>query len=178
MSKEEELAKVLKNLREKYGDYVVDSICDMLIDIVSDEFKLRLLLPKLEEIGEIQELKYRGVILTEMERDVYEFVKNCLETNYYVTVKDIHESDLPKKYSSLRHPNLISKVLNSLVEKGLLGKVRVGKTVGFTTPEEAIKEALRLMPDRKNIDVNIWEISKVTGLPVEKILAVLKSMSG
>ncbi len=49
------------------------------------------------------------------------------------------------EYPSLRHRTHASSVLNSLVSKRTLGKIKIGNSYYFTTPVEAVLES-RMRP--------------------------------
>jgi hypothetical protein len=68
-------------------------------------------------------------------------------------------------------------VLNSLVSKGVLGKIKVSSSQYFTTPVEAVMDCLKQRgeaPDRCSPD----RIAEETGMPLAVVLEVIGGLLG
>lgn len=72
--------------------------------------------------------------------------------------------DIGSEYSSLQYRSHVSDTLNSLLDKGQVGKIESGGTTYYTTPKAAIRHWLteRGMPE----EVPIVELADDTGVPV------------
>ena len=163
----EKLAGLLS--ADEYGDVVAE----MLVEILADERKRNIFVVKLQELNNEVKAIDREITLTPMEQDVLDFV---LARKQPLTAGEMSEG-IGLTYSSLRHRTHASSVLNSLVSKGSLGKIKIGPSYYFTTPEEAVMECLKRRgeePDR----CSPVRIADETGVPLAVVLEVIGGLLG
>ena len=82
---------------------------------------------------------------------------------------------LGDKIDSLKYRTHVNDTLNSLVRKGLIGKITYGKRVLFLTPEEAVIQAMKdleMLPTR----CNIKKIAEYTNLDIHKVVRIIEKM--
>ena len=90
-----------------------------MLDYLSDKRKSNLLITTLASLRD-EIAKYEHIKLTPAEKEAYKLV---LE-NGCVTFEDL--SKLSVKFASFKHRSHTSVIMNSLVEKGLIGKIKQG----------------------------------------------------
>jgi len=158
----EELFEILK--KHENGE----KIALLLLDYLSDERKSNLLITTLASLRD-EIAKYEHIKLTPAEKEAYKLVleKGC------VTFEDL--SKLSVKFASFKHRSHTSVIMNSLVEKGLIGKIKLGKETIYATPKEAVLWALKEI-GKMPTECNPKEISELTGLPIVKVLEVLDEL--
>ncbi|MEA3282109.1 MAG: reverse transcriptase N-terminal domain-containing protein [Euryarchaeota archaeon] len=108
-----------------------------------------------------------------MERGVLDFV---LAKKQPLNAREV-SGGMGDRYSSLRHKTHASSVLNSLVSKGSLGKIKIRPSYYFTTPEEAVIECLKRRgeePDR----CSSVRIAGETGVPLAVVLEEIGGLLG
>ena len=79
------------------------------------------------------------VRLTKLEEVAKDIV---LKMKRPITAEEVSEK-AEGKHRSLKHPSHTSGILNSLVNKEILGKVRIMGRVYFTIPREAVMDQLK-----------------------------------
>jgi len=158
---------------------VIDELCQKLREIEEGETIALLILDYLMNdrkitlmsiLASFREEKYEQPKLTKMEKAVYELVKELGA----VTIDDVIEN-LGDKIESLKYRTHANDTLNSLVRKGLIGKIGYGKNVLFLTPEEAVIQAMKdleMLPTR----CNIQKIAEYTNLDIHKVVSIIKKM--
>ncbi len=163
----EKLAGLLS--ADEYGDVV----SEMLVEILAEERKRNIFVVKLQELANELKAIDQEIKLTPMERDVLDFV---VATKQSLSASEVSKGMLAY-YPSLRHRTHASSVLNSLVSKGVLGKIKAGPGYYFTTPVEAVMECLKRRgeePDRCSPS----RIADETGVPLAVVLGVIGGLLG
>jgi len=163
----EKLAGLLS--ADEYGDVVAE----MLVEILADERKRNIFVVKLQELASELKAIDQEIKLTPMEEGVLEFV---IATKQSLSASEVSKA-MRVYYPSLRHRTHASSVLNSLVSKGVLGKIKVGPGYYFTTPVDAVMECLKKRgeePDR----CSPVRIADETGMPLAVVLEVIGGLLG
>ena len=163
----EKLAGLLS--ADEYGDVVAE----MLVEILAEERKRNIFVVKLQELANELKAIDQEIRLTPMAQDVLDFV---LAGKQPLNAGEVSDG-LGVKHPSLRHRTHASSVLNSLVSKGVLGKIKVGRSYYFTSPVEAVMECLKKRgeePDRCSPD----RIADETGMPLAAVLEVIGGLLG
>ena len=163
----EKLAGLLS--ADEYGDVV----SEMLVEILAEERKRNIFVVKLQELANELKAIDQEIRLTPMEQDVLDFV---VATKQSLSASEVSKGMLAY-YPSLRHRTHASSVLNSLVSKGVLGKIKAGPGYYFTTPVEAVMECLKRRgeePDRCSPS----RIADETGVPLAVVLEVIGRLLG
>jgi len=145
----------------------------MLVEILADERKRNIFVVKLQELANEVRAIDQEITLTPMAQGVLDFV---LAKKQPLTAGEVSDG-MGLRYSSLRHRTHASSVLNSLVSKGSLGKIKIGPSYYFTTPEEAVIECLKRRgeePDR----CSPVKIADETGMPLAVVLEVIGRLLG
>ena len=111
---------------------------------------------------------------TQAERIVRELV---LASESLLTADDVVRM-APAYPRSLRHRSGASAVLNTLVSRGELGKVNLGRETHFTSAKEAVRQAqiawMREHPDQGPERTDPAAISAMTGLSSAQIIRALR----
>lgn len=68
-------------------------------------------------------------------------------------------------------------MLNALVSKGLLGKIKIGKSFYFTSPEEAVIECLKRRGEEPNLCPAV-RIAEEIGMSLAVVLEVIGGLLG
>jgi len=163
----EKLAGLLS--ADEYGDVIAET----LVAILAEERKRNIFVAKLQELANDVKAIDQEITLTPMERGVLDFV---LAKKQPLNASEV-SGGMGGRYSSLRHRTHASRVLNSLVLKGVLGKIKVGQSYYFTTPEEAVIECLKRLgeePDR----CSPVRIAGETGMPLAVVLEEIGGLLG
>jgi hypothetical protein len=158
----EKLAGLLS--ADEYGDVIAET----LVEILAEERKRNIFVAKLQELANEVKAIDQEITLTPMERSVLDFV---LASKQPLNASEASVG-LGALHPSLRHRTHASRVLNSLVSKGSLGKIKIGPSYYFTTPEEAVIECLKRRgeePDR----CSPVRIAVDAGMPLEVVLEVI-----
>jgi len=158
----EKLAGLLS--ADEYGDVVAE----MLVEILAEERKRNIFVVRLQEVRNEVKAIDQEITFTPMERSVLDFV---LAGKQPLNASEVSDG-MGAEYPSLLHRTHASSVLNSLVSKGVLGKIKVGRSYCFTSPEEAVMECLKRRgeePDR----CSPVRIAAETGMPLAAVLEVI-----
>ncbi|ODS41227.1 MAG: hypothetical protein A7315_06795 [Candidatus Altiarchaeales archaeon WOR_SM1_79] len=166
------LSKLLEDMGEE-GEKMATQINRLLVD----DRLLHLLKIQLEDLEqEIATLSLRqDITLKRRERIVREFI---LDQKRPLTAEEIANS-LGKEHKSLGYGTHISAVLNSLMDKGIVGKVKIGRKHYFTNPKEAVMGALKqmgMMPKEEYTSDEIRALSDATGMPISSVLLTLDEL--
>jgi len=156
----DELCQKLREIEEG------ETIALLILDYLMNDRKITLM----SILASFREEKYEQPKLTKMEKAVYELVKELGA----VTIDDVIEN-LGDKIESLKYRTHANDTLNSLVRKGLIGKISYGKNVLFLTPEEAVIQAMKdleMLPTR----CNIQKIAEYTNLDIHKVVSIIERM--
>ena len=140
---------------------------------VPEERKRNIFVVKLQELANELKAIDQEITFTPMEQSVLEFV---IATKQSLSASEVSKG-MSAEYPSLRHRTHASSVLNSLASKGVLGKIKVGQSYYFTTPEEAVMECLKRRgeePDR----CSPVRIADETGMPLTAVLEVIVGLLG
>ncbi|WP_318566953.1 hypothetical protein [Salinigranum marinum] len=86
--------------------------------------------------------------------------------------------DIVEESKSLRHRSHVSKVLNRLVAKGELGKLRHNQTIYYVSPKEAVRQWKQQRGYDGEIPVEqvINEVVEETGLPIGQAQQILSEL--
>jgi hypothetical protein len=163
----EKLAGLLS--ADEYGDVV----SEMLVEILAEERTRNIFVVRLQELANELKAIDQEIRLTPMEQGVLGFV---IATKQPLNASEVSDG-LGAGYPSLRHRTHASSVLNSLVSKGVLGKIKVSSSQYFTTPVEAVMECLKRRgeePDR----CSPVRIGDETGMPLAAVLEVIGGLLG
>ena len=163
----EKLAGLLS--ADEYGDVVAET----LVEILAEERKRNIFVAKLQELANEVKAIDQEITFTPMERSVLDFV---LVKKQPLNASEVSVG-LGALHPSLRHRTHASRVLNSLVLKGVLGKIKVGQSYYFTSPTEALMECLKRRdeePDR----CSPVRIAAETGMPLAVVLEVIGGLLG
>jgi hypothetical protein len=114
----EKLAGLLS--ADEYGDVIAET----LVEILAEERKRNIFVAKLQELANEVKAIDQEITFTPMERSVLDFV---LASKQPLNAREVSDG-MGLRYSSLRHRTHASRVLNSLVLKGVLGKIKVGQS--------------------------------------------------
>ncbi|MHC1596389.1 MAG: hypothetical protein ACXQTO_06030 [Candidatus Syntropharchaeales archaeon] len=170
MDRSESIEKLVGLLSaDEYGDLV----SELLVEILAEERKRNIFVAKLQELTNKLKAIYQEIRLTPMEPDLLDFV--------VATKQSLNASEVSKgmdaEYPSLRHRTHASSVLNSLVSKGTLGKIKVSHSYYFTTPEAVVMEYLK----RRGEGVGRCSPSRIVpeaGMPLAVVLEVTCGLLG
>jgi len=157
--------KLSEELRKRKNG---EELASILLEYVRDNDLceiLKTLLPSLRD----EVVRYEFVKLTPAEREAYRFVHQ----KGVVTYEDLKQ--LSNKFASFKHKSHASVIMNSLVEKGLVGKIKIGREIAYTTPREAVIWALKIL-DKLPRECNPKDVSDLTSLPLIKVLDILKEL--
>ena len=163
----EKLAGLLS--ADEYGDVV----SEMLVEILAEERKRNIFVVRLQELANELKAIDQEIKLTPMEQDVLDFV---IATKQSLSASEVSDG-LGAEYPSLRHRTHASSVLNSLVSKEVLGKIKVSSSQYFTTPDEAVMECLKRRgeePDRCSPS----GIADETGMSLAVVLGMIGGLLG
>ena len=163
----EKLAGLLS--ADEYGDVVAE----MLVEILAEERKRNIFVVRLQELANELKAIDQEIRLTPMEQGVLGFV---IAKKQPLNASEVSDA-MGAAHPSLRHRTHASSVLNSLVSKGVLGKIKVSSSQYFTTPVEAVMECLKKRgeePDR----CSPVRIADETGMPLAAVLEVIGGLLG
>lgn len=163
----EKLAGLLS--ADEYGDVVAE----ILVEILAEERKRNIFVVKLQELANELKAIDQEIRLTPMERSVLDFI---IVTKQPLNASEVSEG-LGLKHPSLRHRTHASSVLNSLAPKGVIGKIKVGHSYYFTTPEEAVMECLKKRGDEPDRCSPV-RIADETGMSLAVVLEVIGGLLG
>ena len=117
--------------------------------------------------GEI--LRSKQIELTSAEKEAYKLVME----KGLVTFEDL--SQLSDRFASFKHKSHTSVIMNSLLEKSLIGRIKKEKETFYVTPKEAVMWALKVV-HKMPTEADPKEISDLTGLSIIRILDVLDGL--
>ncbi len=155
----EKLAGLLS--ADEYGDVIAET----LVGLLAEDRKRDIFVVKLQDLKNEMKAIDQKIRFTPMEQNVLDFV---LATKQPLSTAEVSVG-MGAKYPSLRHRTHASSVLNSLVLKGSLGKIKMGKSFYFTSTGEALLECLKRRgeePDR----CSPVKIAEETGMPLAVVL--------
>ncbi len=116
-----------------------EAIAALLNEFLIDDVKKNTLLVRLKEVKDEVAALGQEVTLTEAEEEV--------KTIVLAEKKPIIAEDVAKKangrYKSLKYTTHALRTLDSLTRKGVLGKFKRDRFYHFTTPKEAVMQALK-----------------------------------
>ena len=162
----EKLVALLKT-EEEEGE----AIASLLNEFLIDDIKKNTLLVRLKEIkGEVAALG-QEVKLTEAEEEIRNIV---LAEKKPIVAEEVAKKTLGR-YKSLRHTTHTLKTLESLTRKGVLGKFKRERFFYFTTPKEAVMQALKKRGETPE-ECSPTEIAKETGMPLYVVLDIIAEL--
>ncbi|NLT48640.1 MAG: hypothetical protein GXX92_09530 [Clostridiales bacterium] len=139
-----------------------------LLDYLYDEKNQGVLLSTLSSLrGEI--LRSKQIKLTPAEQEAF----NLVMEKGLVTFEDI--SQLSDRFASFKHKSHTSVIMNSLLEKSIIGRIKKEKETFYVTPKEAVMWALKEV-HKMPTEADPKEISDLTGLSIIRILDVLAEL--
>lgn len=148
-----------------------EEIAEILAGILADEDKRNIFIYKLKETKNQLMTLHQEIKLTSGEEAVRNLV---LMEKKPLTAQEVAEK-IGDKFPSLKHRTHASTALNSLVAKGLLGKIKIGNTFYFVSPKEAVIEQLKERAESPD-ECSANEIARETELPLIVVLDVLKEL--
>lgn len=154
-------------------DEAGDQIAALISELLIDGQKRDLLLVKLNEAKKETLTLRQDVRLQRTEEILREVVLSTARPLNAQEVADL----APDHFPSLKHRSHTSTVLNSLVSKGILGKIPMGNVVFFGKPQEAVIEQMKRRNESPG-ECSPDEIGKETGLPLAKVLDVIQELAG
>lgn len=164
----EKLAGLLS--ADEYGDVVAE----MLVEILAVEQNRNIFIVKLQELANELKVIEQEITFTPMEEIVLDFV---LSEKQPLTAGEVSDR-MGVAHPSLRHRTHASSVLNSLVSKGALGKIKVLGNIKitpsyyFTSPEEAVMECLK-MRSEEPARCSPVRIADEIGMPLAAVLELI-----
>ncbi|HJH28397.1 MAG TPA: hypothetical protein C5S51_01685 [Methanosarcinaceae archaeon] len=170
MNRSESIEKLAGLLSaDEYGDV----IAEILVEILAENRKRNIFVVKLQDLKNEVKAIDQEIRFTPMEQSVLDFV---LATKQPLSTAEVSEG-MGAKYPSLRHRTHASSVLNSLVSKGSLGKIKMGKSFYFTSPVEALLECLKQRGEDMD-DCSPVRIAEETGMPLAVVLDGIGGLLG
>ena len=156
-----------------FADEYGEEIAEALVAIMAEERKRNIFVVKLDEIKKIVSELDREIKLSALESAVKKFI---LSEKQPLTAKEVSE-ELGGQYPSLGHRTHSSATLISLVLKGQLGKIKIGYSIYFSEPREAVMECLKRRGEEPR-----WcspaRIADETGMPINVVLEVIGGLLG
>jgi hypothetical protein len=157
------------------GEELAKALIELLAD--ADDEDWILVLVKLGEATRERRFTLSSPVRpTEAESVVKSIVLN---SDSILTAEDIVQL-APEYPRSLKHRSGASSVLNSLVSKGELGKLTIGRETYFASLEEAIRQSqvawMREHPYQSPEHINPSAIASMTGLSTAQVIRVLSEM--
>lgn len=148
-----------------------EMLADMLNKMIIDERKKEILITKLVEMQRQFYTLGQEIKLTKSEEAVKGLV---LGMNRPLTSQDVADN-IGDKYKSLKYKTHASTALNSLVEKGILGRIKKGNVNYYIDTKEAIIEQLKRRGETPD-NCSPGDISKQTGMPLNSVLDALEDI--
>lgn len=165
MSSIDRLKAILET--DEDGEIIADILNNMLINDRKRNIFFTKLINMQRQLSKFgQEIK-----LTKSEEAVKELI---LKMNRPLTSQDVAEK-ISEDYKSLKYRTHASTALNSLVNKGILGKIKQGYVYYYTTPKEAVIEQLKRRGETP-YECSPEEISDESGIPIDTVLDVLEML--
>jgi Fe2+ or Zn2+ uptake regulation protein len=148
-----------------------EAIASLLNEFLIDDRKKNTLIVRLKEVKAEVAAVGQEVTLTEAEEELRGIVLTAK--------KPISAEDIAKmtsgRYKSLKYTTHVLKTLESLTRKGVLGKFKLDRFYYFTTPKEAIMQALKKRGETPE-ECAPNEIANETGMPLHVVLDVLAEL--
>ena len=153
---------------DEHGEFIAGKLSQVLVD----KRKRSLLLVKIQEIEDALQSLGQEIRLTPSETEAFRIIRDAS--------KPLTASELTERASgrleSLKYRQHASASLNSLVEKGVLGKVRgPGRQLYFTEAREAVKQAITQLGQSPD-DYDPQAIVEATGLSLARVLEVTQDI--
>jgi predicted transcriptional regulator len=159
----------LKTLLEM--DESNEELVRLLNEMLVDSKKRQMLLIKLDEIKKELSILSSDIRLTKSEQAVKSIVlssKKPLTAQEVASIADIDAR-------SLQYTARASSVLNSLVNKGIIGKYKSGYSYYYSTPTEAVFEQLKHRGE--SLDNNSpSQIAKETGMRLSDVIIAIEEL--
>lgn len=120
--------------------------------------------------------------LNESERRLLEICADLGTPKSIAQIRTIVEQEHPAflaDYQSATDRSWLNRKLNTLVEEGLIGKFRDGRTVRYTTDIETAIRHWALLNDRFVEELSAGNVDKIvadTGIPRQKVVAAINSL--
>ena len=148
-----------------------EKVADMINNLIIDDRKRLIFYSKLADIHKQCSVLGQEIKLAKSEEAVRDFV---LSENRLLTSQNVADM-IDDKYKSLKYKTHASSALNSLVKKGVLGRVKNGFFYYYKTPKEAVIQHLKKMGKTPDV-CSPEEISKVSKMPLNTVLDVLEML--
>jgi hypothetical protein len=162
--------RLINNLElEEDGEEIATLINDLLAADEADLLKLHLAEAEADLQAAAQEVE-----LTPREEAADRVVSEHGEPLSAGDLVDLVENEydeVGEQFQSLRHRSHASDILNRLVEKGLLGKIRHRGSVYYVDPEEAVRNWFKRHGDPEEFVAT--ELAEETGLPLPAVKDIL-----
>ena len=148
-----------------------EEIASLLNEFLIDDRKKNALIIRLKETKEEVAPLAQEVTLTEAEEEI--------RTIVLAEKKPIIAEEVAKKTSGsfkrLRHTTHALRTLDSLTSKGVLGKFKRDRFFYFTTPKEAVMQALKKRGETP-AECSPNEIAHETGMPLYVVLDTIAEL--
>lgn len=148
-----------------------EKIADMINKMIIDDRGKSIFFSNLIDVQRQLSMLGQEIKLKKSEEAVKELV---LSENRLLSSKDVSEM-INADYKSLKYKTHASTTLNSLVGKGILGKIKRGYVYYYTSPKEAVLEQLKKLGEKPE-ECSPEEISKETKMPINTVLDVLEGL--
>lgn len=148
-----------------------EELAGLINELLVDDRKRDVLLVKLDEIRKEMSTLSSDVKLTKSE----EMVKGIVLSNKKPLTAQEVAAKVGDEFRSLKHVNHASVVLNSLVNKGAIGKFKLGHNYYFTSPKEAVNEQLKRRGETPH-ESDWAEIARETGMPLATVRDAIKEL--
>jgi len=143
-----------------------EDIAEKLNRILVDRRKRLLLMVKLQEVEEMVKALEQEVSLTPSETEVVRIIRDARKP---LAAQEITEG-ASGRLESLRYRQHASATLNSLVDKGVLGKLKGrGRILYFTEALEAVKQTINQLGQSPD-DYDPQAVAESTGLSIARVL--------
>ena len=163
--------------QDQRGSEIAKILLELLTD--ADEEARLLVLVKLREASRERRLTLHSPQpSTDAERIVKQLV---LDSGSLITAEDVVQA-APPYPRSLHHRSGASAVLNTLVNRGELGKLTIGRETYFSSVQEIVQQAqiawMRDHPGQGPEQTNPTAIAAMTGLSSAQVIRVLTESLG
>lgn len=148
-----------------------EKIADMLNKLLIEDRKRNILYYKLVEMQKQFSTLGQEIKLTKSEEAVKDLV---LKIKKPLTSQDVADK-IGENYKSIKYRTHASSTLNSLVSKGVLGRIKQGYVYYYTNPKEAVIEQLKRRgetPDKCSPE----EMAEESGMPINAVFDVLEEL--
>lgn len=148
-----------------------EDIALLLNEFLIDDRKKNALIIRLKEVKAEVATLGQEITLTEAEEEI--------RTIVLAEKKPVIAEEVAKKtsgrFKSLRHTTHALRTLESLASKGVLGKFKRDRFFYFTTPKEAVMQALKKRGETPD-ECSPNEIAKETGMPLYVVLDIIAEL--